>query len=128
MLLFTVSFLVFYRVYTGIQVLHSTFSLRKAVFQLLDIEILETAYVSFILRKSGPSDPQKWIQMNHAYFQSAPMCVIQLVFLFRSTDLNVLVCRISFFFVLLVFLCRTFSFCCLPTHPRGNQYFTHCSM
>eukprot|EP01083_Nonionella_stella_P215162 774642_1 len=84
----TVLSMVVYRAISSFLIYKNTQSLRRAILQILDLELFEALYINYICNKTEPSDPQRWITLLEAALESSPQTVIQLVFLIKTGSPN----------------------------------------
>eukprot|EP01083_Nonionella_stella_P017733 49668_1 len=78
-----------YRIVSSVQIFVYTKSYRQLLFQLLDIEFLHALMVNYKSKKSrncvnDPCQPQQWISMMEATFESAPQAIVQFIYLWLS--------------------------------------------
>eukprot|EP01084_Bolivina_argentea_P043987 80990_1 len=62
------------------------YSLKRAYVQFLDLEIYNAIYVTHKLYREEEGTVQRWLQKTEAIFQSAPMALLQLVYIVKTAD------------------------------------------
>eukprot|EP01083_Nonionella_stella_P297353 1009844_1 len=89
----TVLSMVVYRTISSFLIYKNTQSIRRAVFQMIDLQLFEALYINYICDKTEPSDPQRWITLLESALESSPQTVVQLVFLLKTgaSDTNFLI-------------------------------------
>ena len=82
--------LIFYRLLMGIYIcviginLNIKQKIERFFIALLDLEIIRTIHLNYILNSKKPSNPQRLIQVLEACFEAAPQATIQTVYLWQS--------------------------------------------
>eukprot|EP01083_Nonionella_stella_P273194 926654_1 len=90
----SIGVLLFYRLVSSMIIFGMTYSVKKTLLQLLDLELFETILINWRLGRDQPCDPQVFIQKLEGIFESAPQAVLQMMYIWKSnstTDIDYLV-------------------------------------
>ncbi len=77
-------FMLIYRIISASLLLLYTKNWKKFGLQLLDLELLETLNINWVLKRVQPNTLQRYLQSLEASFESAPQCVVQFYFLTKT--------------------------------------------
>ena len=77
-----------YRIVSSLLVLYRTKSIARGVLQFFDVLLFDTIYINYKHDSSEPSNPQKWLQFLEATFEAFPQSLIQLFFVFKTSNYN----------------------------------------
>ena len=80
-----------YRIVSCILVSLRTKSKKRAFLQFWDLLLFHALYINYKTKSDTPSNPQKWLQMLEAVFESFPQSLIQLLFIIKTQQFNSIV-------------------------------------
>ena len=84
----TVLSMVIYRLFSSFLIFQNAKSISRAIFQLLDLELLRALYINYLCDKVEPCDPQRWITSFEAT-DTVDLFSQNRNFLIKSTRFNI---------------------------------------
>lgn len=87
----SIAAIILYRCVSSFILYLMTRSWKKVLLQMLDLELFETILLNWKLNMRNPCDPQILLQKLEAVLESAPQSVLQIIFLWKLKQFNILV-------------------------------------